>query len=197
MTFIYIESGKDSTPEYVFVKTLLEHLGIDTSSYTIITVNGKDNLPNVTPKMLDVELDGGRNILIFDADSAANKGGYAKRSSEITRTLTSCGVHAEVFLFPNNHDDGDFETLLDKIANREKHRQFFDCFGDFECCVSKSYIAPNLKGKLHTYISSQKGLSKKQRDAIGKGQWLFSDPALWNLASPELQPLKDFIGRHI
>jgi len=193
MTAILLETGKESTPEYKFILTLLRYLGIDRTKYEIITVGGKDNLPNVSNKMRDIELNGGKNVLIFDADTATNGGGFSSRLSEIKATLTSKDVHAEIFLFPNNHDDGDFETMLDGIANHSSHKLFFDCFSDFEHCVASQYIAPNLKGKLHTYVSSQKGLSKKQRDNIGKGEWLFEDENLWNLNSPKLQSLKDFL----
>ena len=193
MTAILLETGKKSTPEYVFLSTLLRYLGLDSVKYEIITVGGKDNLPNVSNKMRDVELNGGKNVLIFDADTAINGGGFSVRLSEIKATLSSKGVNAEIFLFPNHQDDGDFETMLDRIANRTSHKLFFDCFSDFECCVSPQYIAPNLKGKLHTYVSSQKWLSKKQRDNIGKGEWLFEEERLWNLGSPELQSLKDFL----
>ncbi|MBD5193811.1 MAG: hypothetical protein HDS91_04760 [Bacteroidales bacterium] len=193
MIAILLETGKESTPEYVFISTLLRHLGIPSEKYQIITVGGKNNLPNVTNKMRDIELSGGKNILIFDADTEINGGGFSTRLSEIKDTLASKDVHAEVFLFPNHHDDGDFETMLDRIANRSSHKLFFDCFNDFECCVAPQYIAPNLKGKLHTYVSSQTWLNKRQRDNIGKGEWLFEEEQLWNLNSPELQSLKDFL----
>ncbi len=193
MTAILLETGKKSTPEYVFILTLLRSLDIAPEKYEIITVGGKDNLSNVSNKMRDIELNGGRNILIFDADTSANGGGFSVRLSEIEATLTAKGVHADIFLFPNHQDDGDFETLLDRIANRSSHQLFFDCFYDFECCVAPQYVAPNLKGKLHTYVSSQKWLNKKQRDNIGKGEWLFEEKKLWDLDSPELQSLKVFL----
>lgn len=197
MIAILLETGKESTPEYNFISTLLRHLGIASEKYQIITVGGKDNLPNASNKMRDIELEGGKNIIIFDADSANNGGGFSRRLSEINATLASKDVHAEIFLFPNNHDDGDFETMLDRIANRSSHKLFFDCFNDFESCVATQYIAPNLKGKLHTYVSSQTWLNKKQRDNIGKGEWLFDEEQLWDLNSPELQSLKDFLLRNI
>lgn len=197
MIAILLETGKKSTPEYVFILTLLRHLGFDSTHYEIITVGGKDNLSNVTTKMRDIELSGGKNVLIFDADTAKNGGGFSTRLSEIKATLSSKKVHAEIFLFPNHRDDGDFETMLDRIANRSSHKLFFDCFSDFECCVSHQYIAPNLKGKLHTYVSSQIWLNKKQRDNIGKGEWLFDDNRLWCLESHELQPLKDFLRNNL
>ena len=193
MTAILLETGKKSTPEYVFILTLLRSLDIAPEKYEIITVGGKDNLSNVSNKMRDIELNGGRNILIFDADTSANGGGFSVRLSEIEATLTAKAVNADIFLFPNHQDDGAFETLLDRIANRSSHQLFFDCFCDFECCVAPQYVAPNLKGKLHTYVSSQKWLNKKQRDNIGKGEWLFEEKKLWDLDSPELQSLKVFL----
>lgn len=190
---IYIEAGSKNTPEHVFVMTVLRRMGFASGShFEIINVGGKDNLPNLINKLTETELVGGRNIIVFDADSPENRGGYDVRKAEIEAFLTDNGIHARLFLFPDNGSDGDFETLLERIARVENHELFFGCFSDYELCVSRGYLTPNRKGKLHTYVTAQPWLNKKQRDAIGKGEWLFEDSRLWNLDSAELQPLKDF-----
>ena len=84
------------------------------------------------------------------------------------------------------------------------HQLFFDCFEDYERCVSgvkdKSgeplYNTPNLKGKLHTYMNAQK-LSNKLRRKLGTGDWLFDNTNYWNLNAVALQPLKDFLTSHL
>ena len=58
------------------------------------------------------------------------------------------------------------------------------------------YNVPNLKGKLHTYMSAQK-LSKKYRDRFGSGDWLFDNKNYWNLDVEALQPLKDFLKENL
>ena len=68
-----------------------------------------------------------------------------------------------------------------------------DCFSDYEACLGSQYISPNLKGKLHTYISFMKKLTGGQRKKLGQGEWLFDREEFWDLKSPYLQPLVDFL----
>ena len=87
MTKIFLETGKASTPEYVFVRTLLDYLQVDRNCYKIECVNGKDNLPNVAPVLLANTNEGGRNLIIFDADSDETGGGYDNRLEEMMLIL--------------------------------------------------------------------------------------------------------------
>lgn len=61
----------------------------------------------------------------------------------------------QIFLFPNNQDDGDLETLLLKIA---KHDEFLKRFeGYLECIKSKEYYKPIKKirkSKWHAYLEA-------------------------------------------
>ena len=157
MINIYLETGKKTTSEYVFIEALLKILDIEESLVRIECVNGKDNLPNA------------RNTFI-----------------------ANIGVEADIFLFPNNRDDGDFETLISQLTQKEKHKRFFDCFEDYERCLGTDYLSPNLKGKLFTYISAMP-MSKTKRDRLGQGQWLFENNDYWNLESEALEPLKNIL----
>ncbi len=60
-----------------------------------------------------------------------------------------------IFLFPNNQDDGDLETLLLKIA---KHDEFLKCFEKYlECIKSKEHYEPikNIrKSKWYAYLEA-------------------------------------------
>lgn len=59
----------------------------------------------------------------------------------------------QIFLFPNNQDDGDLETLLLEIA---KHDEFLKCFERYlECLKSKEHHGPikNIrKNMLYAYL---------------------------------------------
>ena len=108
------------------------------------------------------------------------------------------------FIYPDNQSDGDIETLMEFAARRDLHPVFFDCFEDYEKCVSgvkdsngqAIYNVPNLKGKLHTYMSAQK-LSGRLRNRLGSGDWLFDDRNYWNLDVVALRPLKDFLTENL
>lgn len=109
-------------------------------------------------------------------------------------------VEFELFLFPNNRDDGEFENLLQYMIV-EEHKQIMDCYDKFENCMrshktqdgNEKYKLPDIKSRYFTYINSMK-LSKKRRDKIS-GNWLFDNTEYWNLEAEELNQLKDFIMR--
>ena len=93
---------------------------------------------------------------------------------------------------------------MEFAARRDLHPVFFDCFEDYEKCVSgvkdangqTLYNVPNLKGKLHTYINAQK-LSGRSRNKLGSGDWLFDNNDYWDLYVVALQPLKDFMAMNL
>ncbi|MDE7418907.1 MAG: hypothetical protein K2N35_01710 [Muribaculaceae bacterium] len=167
-------------------------MSLDPATYEIIPLNGKDTLHLAKNQFLQNTAEGGRNLIIFDADSKENLGGYQRRKEDLETQLHDLEIPAKLFLWPNDQDDGDFETLLEGIARKDLHKQFFDCFNDYEACLGREYLKPNKKGKLHTYVSSMK-LSNSQRRTIGSGDWLFEDETLWDLESPTLCRIKEFI----
>ena len=195
MTYIFLETGKPATSEAVFIKTLIENLGYNISSNKVEFVNGYKNLVNVIPTIKARCAEGGKVIIIFDADSLGNNGGYETRKKEIEEVLGENNAQAELFLFPNNEEDGDFETLLEHLIQKEKHTQMLDCYADYETCLGNDYVHPNLKGKIFTYISAMKMSSSKRRK-LGNGEWMFDNAEYWSLESDYLKPLKAFLQQH-
>ncbi|AEA21244.1 DUF3226 domain-containing protein [Prevotella denticola] len=195
MTYIFLEAGKPATSEAVFIKTLIENLGYNISSNKVEFVNGYKNLVNVIPTIKARCAEGGKVVIIFDADSLGNNGGYETRKKEIEEVLGENNAQAELFLFPNNEEDGDFETLLEHLIQKEKHTQMLDCYADYETCLGNDYVHPNLKGKIFTYISAMKMSSSKRRK-LGNGEWMFDNAEYWSLESDYLKPLKEFLQQH-
>lgn len=176
-------------------KTLIENLGYNISSNKVEFVNGYKNLVNVIPTIKARCAEGGKVVIIFDADSLGNNGGYETRKKEIEEVLGENNAQAELFLFPNNEEDGDFETLLEHLIQKEKHTQMLDCYADYETCLGNDYVHPNLKGKNFTYISAMKMSSSKRRK-LGNGEWMFDNAEYWSLESDYLKPLKAFLQQH-
>ena len=195
MTYIFLETGKPATSEAVFIKTLIENLGYNISSNKVEFVNGYKNLVNVIPTIKARCAEGGKVVIIFDADYLGNNGGYETRKKEIEEVLGENNAQAELFLFPNNEEDGDFETLLEHLIQKEKHTQMLDCYADYETCLGNDYVHPNLKGKIFTYISAMKMSSSKRRK-LGNGEWMFDNAEYWSLESDYLKPLKAFLQQH-
>lgn len=195
MTYIFLETGKPTTSEAVFIKTLIEYLGYNISSNKVEYVNGYKNLVNVIPTIKARCAEDGKVIIIFDADSPDNNGGYNKRRKEIEEVLDKHNAQVELFLFPNNNEDGDFETLLEHLMQKTKHAKMLDCYADYEKCLGNDYVHPNLKGKIFTYISAMK-MSSSMRRKLGNGEWMFDNAEYWNLESDYLKPLKEFLQQH-
>jgi len=188
---VYIEAKDDHQPEYNFLNVYAKYIGI--TDIKFVPIDGKDNLLRQEVQFKQNELEGDRVAVLFDADETSNNGGFTQRLPVIASQLKHMNVEAPIFLWPNHHDDGDFEMMLEHIVRDDLHTLFFDCFRDYENCVADKYETPNRKGKFHTFVTAQKGLSKRQRNKIGHGNWLFLDATMWNLDSPYLEPLKKFL----
>lgn len=205
MTKIFIEAKNEHTSEYHFLKTILNLFFAD-KEVDFRFMDGIGNLFNeaILNQISLAQESGEHVIVIADADTIAKGSGYAKRKGDIENGMREHSLSFPYFLYPNNQNDGDVETLMDKAAQRHLHSTFFDCFEDYEKCVSgeknesgePKYNIPNLKGKLHTYMAAQK-LSNNLRKRFGYGDWLFDNKDYWNLGVEALQPLKDFFALNL
>lgn len=205
MNKIFIEAKDRKTSEYHFLQTILKRFfpGKDVG---FIFMNGIGNLfgETILNQISVAQESGGQVLVLADADTVSKGAGYAKRKEDIDRGMGNHALSFPYFLYPDNQKDGDVEELMEKAVRRDLHTAFFDCFEDYEKCVSgikdkngvSRYNVPNLKGKLHTYMTAQK-LSRKLRDKLGSGDWLFDESDYWNLDVDALQPLKDFLAAHL
>lgn len=206
MVQIFIEARREETPEGVFLKTLIRKYVPDSLPYAVNAVNGWSNLCEQANVMLmqTNNQEGGKNLVIFDADSPENGGGYAFRLKTLKDELKVNDLLAEIFLWPNNQSDGIVESLMLDVARRDLHAAFFDCYGDYEACLrgikdadgNLSYHCPDLKAKAFAYISSMQ-LSNNHRKHLGRGDWLFDNPSYWDLESEKLEAIKGFLREQL
>ena len=200
MIRIFIEGG-----EQEFLDTYLKFLfGENNERWEFISAKGYTNLHNIDQQFLENTDRGGENLIIFDADSPSTGGGVVDRTKYLEDKLSELSLSASIFLLPNNSADGDYESLLVQIVN-EEHRCLLDCFDGYECCVggyqnpdgSQKYVTPNRKAKVYAYIESFKR-SGKVREEMKNGKRFFIDNSeYWNLNSPCLDPLKEFLMKYI
>ena len=201
MNKIFIEAQNKKTPEYNFLKAFID-LHFPAKEVSLICMDGVGNLFNETNinQILQAQAMGNQVLVFIDADTVAKGYGYAKRKADIDNDMQTHGISFPYFIYPNNQDDGEVEILMESAARRDLHPVFFDCFEDYEKCISgvrdghgqPLYNTPNLKGKLHTYMNAQK-LSSKLRGKLGAGDWLFDNTDYWDLNAKALQPLKVFL----
>ncbi|GAA8328416.1 hypothetical protein HpNP140_01000 [Helicobacter pylori] len=138
---IFVEGPSDK----VFLEVYLYFLGnFLTKNFKVQNIKGKDNL---SKRLLEIEKYD-KTLIIFDADKD-----YESNKKEILSKTQQKITEEQIFLFPNNQDDGDLETLLLEIA---KHDEFLKCFeGYLECIKSKEHYKPikNIrKNKLYAYL---------------------------------------------
>lgn len=198
MIKIFIEAQKRQTSEYHFMDDYVGGVfGVSKEDYEILPTNGWTNIRNLSSALQLNTIQGFKNLIIFDADRPATGGGFKRRKKDILSILKEMKAEADLFLFPNNKDDGMFEDLLTNIMVHENHERFFDCFRDYTSCLGDDYVHPNLKGEVFTYISSMKSLPNKVRRNLGSGDWQFTNKEYWNLDAEYLLPLKEFIQNSI
>lgn len=138
----------------------------DQAHFDIIHVEGKDKLfsdefcKRIENILKNKNQEYRQVCIIFDADikkeNQESDAGFDNKLKHIREKFKEKGTDfpkEQIFLFPNNQDDGDLETLLLKIA---KHDEFLKCFeGYLECIKSKEHYKPitNIrKNMLYAYL---------------------------------------------
>jgi hypothetical protein len=138
------------------------------------------------------------NLLIIDADYERNGGTFAKRKAKILALQTELNISFSLFLFPNNEEDGDLEELLFRIIE-PKNADIFECWNTYESCLEskkKGYVVPAAKTKIYAYLEALVGKSKSDKELIKEEKRDYLNPNNWNLNSPVLNPLREFIEGH-
>ncbi|MCQ2869985.1 hypothetical protein JT225_00360, partial [Helicobacter pylori] len=119
----------------------------DQAHFDIIHVEGKDKLfsdefcKRIENILKNKNQEYRQVCIIFDADikkeNQERDAGFDNKLKHIREKFKEKGTDfpkEQIFLFPNNQDDGDLETLLLEIA---KHDEFLKCFeGYLECIKS-------------------------------------------------------------
>ncbi|PDX17737.1 DUF3226 domain-containing protein [Helicobacter pylori] len=201
---IFVEGPSDK----VFLEVYLYFLeDIPIKNFKVKDVTGKDNL---SKRLLEIEKYD-KTLIIFDADKD-----YESNKKEILSKTQQKITEEQIFLFPNNQDDGDLETLLLEIA---KYDEFLKCFeGYLECIKSKEHYKPikNIrKNMLYAYLevfelqnffqdkrnkNDKKNEEKIIIDDKGKIRKEYKEEyerlkEVIDLNSKSLIPLKNFLGQ--
>ncbi|WP_121018013.1 DUF3226 domain-containing protein [Helicobacter pylori] len=166
-TLIYTEGKSDKNFLSWCLDVWKNEDHFDQAHFDIIYVEGKDKLfSDEFLEKIDKILKNKHQIykqvcIIFDADkkeSQESDAGFDNKLKHICERLKEKRIdfpREQIFLFPNDRDDGDLETLLLEIA---KHDEFLKCFeGYLECIKSKEHYKPikNIrKTKWYAYLEA-------------------------------------------
>ncbi len=157
----------------------------------IISANGKDKLHLIINQFYKNTNDEGTNLVIFDADDSD----FEETRMKLKQFKLDLAIKFESFLFPNHKDTGTLENLLEKIINQE-HKAIFDCWENYEKCLQrqeKNYTVPAKKTKIYGYMEAILGASKKEKQNIKEINRNYQDSRHWDLHSPYLESLKQFL----
>ncbi|GHR02145.1 hypothetical protein JP0088_00840 [Helicobacter pylori] len=151
---IFVEGSSDRFFLEVYLLYLYFQEKFPIKNFKVQNVDRKGNL---SKRLLEIEKYD-KTLIIFDADKdyESNKKEILKIVSKTKQIISE----EQIFLFPNNQDDGDLETLLLEIAN---HKEFINCFESYlDCIKKKEHYKPikNIrKNMLYAYLEAL-GLEK-------------------------------------
>lgn len=137
---IFVEGSSDK----IFLEMLCSYLNIN-AEYTI--TSSKDNLIN-TVKIKKYD----NPVIIFDADNDfQNSVNNIKNQIEIIDSTIS----PKIFLFPDNENTGNLETLLEDICI---YTDIKDCFIKYKTCIqtiaasNNKILSLNPKSQIFAYL---------------------------------------------
>jgi hypothetical protein len=185
---IFVE-GTGTSHDKKFVCDLLRHLGKNIEENKIVPIGGYTQLARapIIARLKENTINEGVNLVIFDADTD-----FVERRNALNQLKQTHQVEFELFLMPNNADQGKIETLIFGIIALHNFNDIFACFNAYSNCVgaNPAYKVPDEKTRFYafTYCSNQgtKGCDINFRDHI-----------YYNLDHASLNPLKDFLTLHI
>lgn len=142
----------------------------------------------------------GVNLVIFDADKDIKT-----RRKEIEDIRSRHNVDFELFLLPNNNEVGALEDMLERIIN-PINQPVMNCWQIYEDELKKVRIPtktppeltiPAKKTKIYAYLETLLGESKSQKKQIKDPYRNYRNSAHWNLDDEYLEPLKEFLFKHL
>ncbi|MGN8387694.1 DUF3226 domain-containing protein [Helicobacter pylori] len=191
----------------------------DQAYFDMIHVEGKDQLfsdglcKNIKSILNNEDHRYKQVCIIFDADikkeNQESDAGFDNKLKHIREKFKEKGTDfpkEQIFLFPNNQDDGDLETLLSEIAKYDEFLKYFE--GYLECIKSKEHYKPIKKirkNMLYAYLEALglENLTKTNIDVFdGKGKIKEKYKEEYeklkeviDFNSNSLIPLKNFLGQ--
>ncbi|MFD0837106.1 DUF3226 domain-containing protein [Mariniflexile aquimaris] len=196
---VIITEGKDE----VFIKKYLENQGYTMGVHFATNSIGGWTKLELSKSIIEKHIDEGHTVvLVFDADTVEKKGGFIKRSEELNYILKKLNFQINFFLFPNNTNDGDFESLLESIASSDR-KDIFKCFDAYEACVkslnkpSLNFITPIRKSRIYAYMETFPEIDKLKSKELKAGSNFFDNKSYWDLNSKALEPLNNFLTQYL
>jgi hypothetical protein len=156
-----------------------------------IEIGGKSETIHLSQVKIQTSTSSGRiNVLVFDADDNDHKSTLTKVNAKEKELSLKFD---KVFLFPDDKAKGNLESLL-KSSVTSGNEKLFACIEAYASCKTalnlKNPRPIDEKEKLWIYHGS---FENSGNSHATKRSYL--DPGIWDLNSPILIPLKDFLRK--
>ena len=185
---IFVEGKEDKE----FLESFLGNLKLmgNIKPDNIKPIEGNKIDDNVYQRIKKSKDDHCKVLLIFDADKD-----FESTKNDLIKQSKGLLYEDEIFLFPNNSSEGELETLLFSIVQKD-YQPIYECFKCYKKCIS-SYnqdYANNIKKKSVRYAFFEAlGLVGKDKIKERKDGY----PKFFDFGSPELKALRDFLEKHL
>lgn len=180
--YILVEGEKDKA----FLEYYIKHKNPNLK-YKIDVSSSYTNLKNRIEHLKKQINEGKRTCIIFDCDN-----NYEERKRFIGKVVSSLGEKIEIFLLPNNKDNGELETLLMNIATIDCIKKCFDNYMScIKSCPNYEQIKKPIKSKFFAYCEALLSCTNEdiyKHENFGK---------YFNLESDELNALNDFLFKRV
>lgn len=165
-----------------------------TDGWTTIQSNS-ENGEVIRQQMRSNSDNNGVNLIIFDADKDLEQ-----RKLDILQWKSNYDLDFELFLFPNNQNNGAVEDLLIRCIN-PKNQPIVDCWESYVTCLKTKSIEgrnwpltiPARKSEVYCYLETLLGETDREKKLIKDKNRNFLNTDHWDVDCPAIQPLKDFL----
>jgi hypothetical protein len=185
---VFFVESKKSDAKFL-IDFIEERFGIKFYTNDFIELGSWSGYKNEVKKYTELYTDKVQ-ITILDADNS-----FKDRKKEVESDFEKLGIESNLFLFPNNCEDGNLENILATIASRQ---DLINCFQAYEECV-KLFPKKLNDARIYSYLDmllhpnplqSNLDLRKDEnRDYRNKEHWNLNNDyldALHNFLSPFL-----------
>ncbi|MCX3264226.1 hypothetical protein OQZ29_05680 [Pedobacter agri] len=154
--------------KYIYNKKKPLNECIITHKCEIVGIGGCEKLTNplYLDRLRDNTAEGGRNIIIFDADfgpeavgekKGTGNNGFVNAKRKLEDIQKTKEVEFDFYLWHNNANDGEVEDLLAKLIPENK-KKLMDCINNHKECLSSleidNLMVPDKKKVLGYYLYS-------------------------------------------
>jgi hypothetical protein len=149
MVYIVVEGQTDKA----LIKNILSDKTEDID-FKFSGLKGIDSVKETLKKLNKHDLSQNKYFAIVDADAS-----FEIRNTEMTKLRQNDSI--DFYIFPNNKDNGDLETLL--LSHVNEDNKIIKCFDDYKACVIDAVKKDiDNKAKLYAYTTLEHGKKPEQ-----------------------------------